>query len=63
MPKSIANPFLEMADCIANAVTKNLKYQRAQPNRAECTPTFQALFRDAERQLVSYIEVTAAQQT
>src|ERR1035437_10714355 len=28
MPKSIANPFLEMADCIANAVTKKVKYQR-----------------------------------
>jgi Protein of unknown function (DUF3800) len=30
MPKSVANPFLEMADCIANAVTKNIKYQRAE---------------------------------
>jgi hypothetical protein len=61
MPKSIANPFLEMADCVANAVTKNVKYQRAQTNPGVCTPTFQALFRDAGRQLASYIEVTAAQ--
>ena len=60
MPKSIANPFLEMADCIANAVTKNVKYQRAQANHAVCSPVFQALFRDAGHPLGSYFEVTAA---
>jgi hypothetical protein len=60
MPKSIANPFLEMADCIANAVTKNVKYQRAQASRIVCTHAFQALFRDAEHPLASYCEVTAA---
>jgi Protein of unknown function (DUF3800) len=41
MPKSVANPFLEMADCIANAVTKNVKYQRAQSSPLVCTPIFQ----------------------
>jgi hypothetical protein len=60
MPKSIANPFLEMADCIANAITKNVKYQRAQANLSVCTPAFQALFRDAGHPLASYFEVTAA---
>ena len=61
MPKSIANPFLEMADCIANAVTKNVKYQRAKANPTVCTPAFKALFRDAGHPLASYFEVTAAQ--
>ena len=61
MPKCVANPFLEMADCIANAVTKNLKYQREQANHTICTPAFQTLFRDVGPPLASYIEVTAAQ--
>jgi hypothetical protein len=60
MPKSVANPFLEMADCITYAVTKNVKYQRAEVNPLICTPTFQSLFRDVEPPLASYIEVTAA---
>jgi hypothetical protein len=59
MPKVVANPFLEMADCIANAATKNVKYQRAHASQFICTPTFQSLFRDAGPSLASYFEVTA----
>jgi hypothetical protein len=59
MPKSVANPFLEMADCIANATTKNVKYQRERASSVVCTPTFQSLFRDVGPPLASYIEVTA----
>jgi hypothetical protein len=59
MPKSVANPFLEMADCIANAVTKNVKHQRAQTSPLVCTPTFQSLFRDPGVSMASYFEVTA----
>ena len=60
MPKSVANPFLEMADCIANAVTKNVKCQRARGSSLICTPAIQSLFRDVERSMASYIEVTVA---
>jgi Protein of unknown function (DUF3800) len=59
MPKSVANPFLEMADCIANAVTKNVKYQRAQSSPLMCTPIFQSLFRNIGPPMASYVEVTA----
>jgi hypothetical protein len=59
MPKAVANPFLEMADCIANAATKNVKYQRAHASPIVCTPTFQSLFRDVGPPLASYMEVTA----
>lgn len=59
MPKSVVNPFLEMADCIANAVTKNVKHQRTQASSLVCTPTFQSLFRDPGLPMVSYFEVTA----
>lgn len=61
MPKFLADPFLEMADCIANVVTRNIKYRRAHPNPADYTPQFQALFRDVDRSLASYMEVTAVQ--
>ena len=61
MPKSIANPFLERADCIANAVTKNVKYQRAHSSPLICTPVFQSLFRDVGPPMASYIEVTVVQ--
>jgi hypothetical protein len=59
MPKSVANPFLEMADCVVNAVTKCVKHQRERRDAAACTPAFQTLFRDVGPPS-SYIEVTAA---
>jgi hypothetical protein len=60
MPKSVANPFLEMADCVANAVTKCVKHQRERRDATACTPAFQTLFRDFGPPLASYIEVVAA---
>jgi hypothetical protein len=59
MPKSVANPFLEMADCVANAATKNVKYQRACDDLRACTAVFQSLFRDVGPPMASYMEVTA----
>jgi Protein of unknown function (DUF3800) len=54
MPKSIANPFLEMADFVANTLGKNVTHQLRQ-GHAACTRNFQALFRD--HPLADYIEV------
>jgi hypothetical protein len=59
MPKFVANPFLEMADCVVNAVTRCVKHQRKRRDVTVCTPAFQTLFRDVGPPLASYIEVTA----
>lgn len=59
MPKSISNPFLEMADFVASTVGRNIKLQ-LENGRDQCNPNFQALFRDAGPPLMDYIEVTAA---
>jgi len=59
MPKSVANPFLEMADFVASTIGKNVKYQ-LECDRTECTDNFQALFRKVGPPLANYIEVTAA---
>lgn len=59
MPKSIANPFLEMADFVASTIGKNVKYQ-LKCGRQTCTDNFQALFRDVGPPLADYIEVTVA---
>jgi hypothetical protein len=57
MPKSVANPFLEMADFVVNAIARNVKHQ-IEGGRQDCTPSFQALFRDVGPPLVDYIEIT-----
>jgi Protein of unknown function (DUF3800) len=57
MPKSVANPFLEMADFVASIIGKNIIHQQ-QYGRAQCTPNFQALFRDVGPPLANYLEVT-----
>jgi hypothetical protein len=36
MPKSVVNPFLEMADFVASTIGKNVKYQR-KFDPSECT--------------------------
>jgi hypothetical protein len=59
MPKSVANPFLEMADFVANTIGKNLKHQ-IKRSPAECTANFRALFRDVGPPLADYIEVRMA---
>jgi Protein of unknown function (DUF3800) len=58
MPKSVANPFLEMADFVVNTIARNVKYQQSN-DRQDCTPNFKALFRDVARPLASYIEITS----
>jgi hypothetical protein len=58
MPKSVANPFLEMADFVVNTVARNVKYQHSN-ERKDCTPNFKALFRDVARPLASYMEITS----
>jgi hypothetical protein len=60
MPKSVANPFLEMADFVVNTIARNVKWQLAK-GRASCTPNFQALFRDVGPPLADYFEVTHVQ--
>jgi hypothetical protein len=57
MPKSVANPFLEMADVVVNAVGKNIRHQ-LQYGLASCTSDFQTLFRDVGPPMAHYIEVT-----
>jgi hypothetical protein len=59
MPKAVANPFLEMADFVANTLGKNVKHQMKH-DPTGCTANFQALFRDIGPPLADYIEVTAA---
>jgi hypothetical protein len=59
MPKSIANPFLEMADLVVNTVGRNVKYQMTHGRQA-CTPSFQRLFRDVRSPLANYLEITHA---
>jgi hypothetical protein len=59
MPKSIGNPFLEMADFVASVIGKNVKEQ-LECGRAKCTRNFQALFREVGPPLANYIEVTDA---
>ena len=59
MPKSVANPFLEMADFIASTIGKNVINQ-LEHGREGCTDNFQALFRDVGPPLADYIEVTVA---
>jgi hypothetical protein len=58
MPKSVANPFLEMADFVANTLAKNVIYQ-LRHGRKVCIRNFQALFREVGPPLADYIEVTA----
>lgn len=58
MPKSVANPFLEMADFVVNTIARNVKHQIAH-GRVGCTPNFQALFRDVGPPLAEYFEVEA----
>jgi hypothetical protein len=57
MDKSVADPFLEMADFVANTVGKNIKHQIAN-GRAGCTKNFQALFRDVGPPLADYMEAS-----
>ncbi|MGO8847463.1 MAG: DUF3800 domain-containing protein [Methylocella sp.] len=57
IPKSVANPFLEMADFVVNTIARNVKHQLAWGCVA-CTPNFQALFRDVGPPLADYLEVT-----
>ncbi|HKW52376.1 MAG TPA: DUF3800 domain-containing protein [Stellaceae bacterium] len=59
MPKSVADPFLEMADFVASTLGKNVKYQLEQ-GRQGCTDNFHALFRAVGPPLADYIEVSAA---
>jgi hypothetical protein len=59
MPKSVANPFLEMADFIANTIGKNVHHQ-LEHGRESCTKDFQALFRDVGPPLANYMEMTEA---
>lgn len=56
MPKSVANPFLEIADFVAYTLGNNVKYQ-LKHGRATCTDSFQALFRDVGPPLSNYLEV------
>jgi Protein of unknown function (DUF3800) len=57
MPKSAANPFLEMADFVANTIGKNIKHQH-QHGPSACTENFQALFRDVGPPLADYVETS-----
>jgi Protein of unknown function (DUF3800) len=56
MPKSVVNPFLEMADFVASAIGKNVKHQQKSDPSA-CTDNFQALFRKIGPPLAAYAEV------
>jgi hypothetical protein len=56
MPKSVANPFLEIADFVAYTLGNNVKYQ-LEHGCAKCTDSFQSLFRDVSPPLSNYIEV------
>jgi hypothetical protein len=56
MPKSVVNPFLEMADFVASTIGKNVKYQR-KSDLSGCTDNFQALFREMGPPLAAYAEV------
>jgi hypothetical protein len=56
MPKSVVNPFLEMADFVASTIGKNLKYQR-KFDPSGCTANFEALFRKVGPPLAAYAEV------
>jgi hypothetical protein len=56
MPKSVVNPFLEMADFVASTIGKNVKYQR-KFDPSECTDNFEALFRKVGPPLAAYAEV------
>lgn len=60
MPKTAANPFLEMADFVAYSIGRNVIQQRSM-GRDFYSPTFREIFQnqDAAISLVSYIEVTA----
>jgi hypothetical protein len=59
MPKSAANPFLEMADFVAYTIGRNVKYQ-LEHGQKDCTNNFQVLFRDVGRPLANYIWVKRA---
>jgi hypothetical protein len=56
MPKSVVNPFLEMADFVASTIGKNVKYQQ-EHDPSGCTLNFQALFRKVGLPLAPYKEV------
>jgi hypothetical protein len=56
LPKSVANPFLEMADFVVSTVGRNVKFQLAN-GRESCTPNFDTLFRRFGPPLADYIEV------
>jgi len=60
MPKTAANPFLEMADFVAYSIGRNVIQQRLM-GRDFYSPNFREIFQnqDAAISLVSYIEVTA----
>lgn len=55
MPKRVADPMMEMADFIACTIGRNVKFQLANGKR-NCTPNFEALFRNGDRALTSYME-------
>jgi hypothetical protein len=59
MDKSVADPFLEMADFVANTIGKNINHQ-IECGRVGCTKNFQALFRDVRPPLANYMEATEA---
>jgi hypothetical protein len=55
MPKFVADPMLEMADFVAYTVGQNVKHQMVHGHEA-WTPNFEALFRNVEASLVSYMK-------
>jgi hypothetical protein len=57
MLKSVANPFLEMADFVVNTVGRNVKHQRIH-GRQSCIASFHSLFRDVGPPMADYFETT-----